>query len=302
MRLPVAREAVPAAGADSLDQYLAEIGKTPLLTAQEESDLGRALYLGLVEAVRDDPDPAIVAACEQAREHLIQANLRLVVSVAKRYTHDSTALLDLIQEGNIGLLRAVRRYDYRRECRFSTYAMWWIRRAVSEAASNLRTVHIPVHVLRLLGRLGSSREDLYQQLGAEPSLAAMSEHSGLAAVRIEELMSFDHRPPTSLQAPMGGESSSALEDVVPDLVVDGLTELAIKGQIRDDVHGALAVLNPREREVLALRFGFLDGIEWSLDNIARRLGVGRERIRQMEARALRKLRHPRYRQLREYLD
>lgn len=296
---------------ESLPVYLREIGRVPLLSAEDEVRLAREIEAGRLaaERLKNNPDlPAQEAAelrrlerqGEQARRRLIEANLRLVVSVARRYTGRGIPLADLIQEGNLGLLRAVEKFDYRRGFKFSTYATWWIRQSVARAlADDARAVRLPVHVLEAMGRLVRTTNRLQQELGRDPTDEEIAAAMELPVERVRELEGF-LPPPVSLESPVGEDREAVLGDFIEDDGVD-LDEAAARGSLSDQIEQALGSLTPRERRVLRLRYGLEGGREYTFSEIGETLGVTRERARQLEAKALRKLRHPsRSKRLRDY--
>jgi RNA polymerase primary sigma factor len=261
---------------DSVKQYLKEIGTYPLLTAEQE--------LLLAERVaRSD---------QHARQKLIEANLRLVVSIAKRYSNQGLPLLDLIQEGNIGLMRATQKFDYKRGFRFSTYATWWIRQAISRAiAEHSRSIHIPVHVVELIYKIKRVARRLYQEQGLEPLPEQIAIEVGLSRDRIVELLSISEQP-ISLDAPMADDEEYHLADMLEDsTMVLPVDQVSYQLQ-RDNIEQAMTVLNPRERTIIEMRYGLKDGHSLSLDEVSVLFHLTRERIRQIEVKALRKLRYP----------
>ncbi len=297
----------PGAGADTSDpvrQYLREIARTPLLSAQEEVALARAIEAGHLAQTRrqemlgrGDYDPAadrelrkIIADGETARRRLTEANLRLVVAAAKKYLGHGLPILDLIQEGNIGLMRAAERYDYRHGVRFSTYAIWWIRQALTRALSDqARVIRLPVHMVDALGRYSRAARRLTQDLGREPTDEEIARAMDVPLERVAEIERLPLEM-VSLDVPVGDETETLLADFVPDEAPGPLDQIAAH-QLRDQLRGALAKLQPRERRVLLLHFG-LDGEPRTLEEVGREFGVSRERIRQVEQKALRNLRHP----------
>ena len=275
-----------AAIEDTLRLYLNEINRVPLLTASEEVELAKR----------------VEASDEAARAHLVDANLRLVVNVAKRYTSGGLPLLDLIQEGNIGLMQAVARFDWRRGYKFSTYATWWIRQAITRSLSNdSRTVRLPVHVVESLRKIRKVAPTLAGELEREPSPQELGEALGLSGDRVSEIVRAAHTP-MSLDYRVGEDGDDRLSDFVEDPDPVWPESRLMTESLRDDVNGALNILPDRERQILSLRFG-LDGREpWTLDEIGDHFGITRERVRQLQVEALRKLqRSQRARPLREYL-
>jgi RNA polymerase sigma factor (sigma-70 family) len=290
--------------ADLVRAYLNGIGRTRLLTAVEEVDLAKRIEAGLfaeekLAAVDDLPaglrtDLATIATeGRAAKDRLLEANLRLVVSIAKRYTGRGMAFLDLIQEGNLGLIRAVEKFDYAKGYKFSTYATWWIRQAITRAmADQSRTIRIPVHMVEQVNRMVRARRDLAVTLGREPTVAEVAVAMGVQEFSVIELISFD-REPVSLDQAVGEDGESALGDFV--VGVDARQEPAdtvSQGMLRDDVEIVLATLSQREQAVIRLRFGLDDGRQRTLDEVGREFGLSRERIRQIEKVTLHKLRHP----------
>ncbi len=261
---------------DTVKQYLKEIGRYPLLTAHEE------LYLAERIANGDDA----------ARKKLIEANLRLVVSIAKRYSSQGLPLLDLVQEGNLGLMRAAQKFDYRRRNRFSTYATWWIRQAISRAiAEHSRAIHIPVHVVELIYKLKRISRRLYQETGHEPSPEQIAEEVGLTKERVLDLMSMAE-PPISLDAPLADDDQYHLADILEDQNSITPPDAVSNQWMLDHIAHALATLHPRERQIIEMRNGLQDGHTYTLEEVSRAFQLTRERIRQIEVKALRKLRTP----------
>ncbi len=261
---------------DSVKQYLKEIGMYPLLSAEQECRLAERIAEG----------------DQQARQKLIEANLRLVVSIAKRYANQGLPLLDLIQEGNIGLMRATQKFDYKRGFRFSTYATWWIRQAISRAiAEHSRSIHIPVHVVELIYKIKRIARRMYQEQGLEPLPEQIALEVGLPRDRVVELLNVSEQP-VSLDAPMADDEEYHLADVIEDsntyAVVD---QVALQAQ-REHIEQAMVVLNQRERTIIEMRYGLKDGHSLSLDEVSVLFHLTRERIRQIEVKALRKLRYP----------
>ncbi len=261
---------------DSVKQYLKEIGMYPLLNAEQELQLAERVARG----------------DQRARQKLIEANLRLVVSIAKRYSNQGLPLLDLIQEGNIGLMRATQKFDYKRGFRFSTYATWWIRQAISRAiAEHSRSIHIPVHVVELIYKIKRVARRMYQEQGLEPLPEQLAAEIGLPRERVVELLNASEQP-ISLDAPMADDEeyhlTDMLEDTVSTLPID---QNAYQIQ-RDNIEQAMTVLNPRERTIIEMRYGLKDGHSLSLEEVSTIFHLTRERIRQIEVKALRKLRYP----------
>ncbi len=299
---------------DPVRMYLREIGRVPLLTAKEEVELAKLMERGAYAARRLQGDPNLteeerqrlaqwVAQGEQARQRLTEANLRLVVSVAKKYIGRGMALLDLIQEGNIGLIRAVEKFDYSKGYKFSTYATWWIRQAITRAiADQARTIRIPVHMVETINKLIRTSRRLLQELGREPTAEEIGAEMGLPPEKVREILKISQEP-VSLEMPVGEEEDSHLGDFIEDQSAPPPAEAASHRLLREQVEDVLEALTARERRVLELRFGLCDGRSRTLEEVGREFGVTRERIRQIEAKALRKLRHPsRSRKLKDYLD
>jgi RNA polymerase primary sigma factor len=272
---------------DPVRMYLKEIGRVNLLTAKEEVELAKEMEAG----------------SEEARHHLTEANLRLVVSVAKKYLNRGLSFLDLIQEGNLGLMRAVEKFDYKRGFKFSTYATWWIRQAITRAiADQARTIRIPVHMVDTLNQLARVSRALLEQLGREPTEEELAYGMGITVDKVQELKKISQQP-VSLESPIGEEEDSHLGDFVEDKMAIAPLEAASEAMFRNEVEDILATLRPRERRVVQLRFGLVDDEPRTLEEVGRRMGLTRERIRQIEATALRKLRHPsRSKVLRDYTE
>jgi RNA polymerase primary sigma factor len=294
--------------------YLAGIGKTPLLTAEGEVELARRIEAGLYAAHKlatgaDGLSPrqcrdlrAVERDGQQANRQLVEANLRLVVSIAKRYAGRGMLFLDVVQEGNLGLIRAVEKFDYTKGYKFSTYATWWVRQAITRAlADQSRTVRLPVHVVELLNQLVRLRRDLLMELGREATREEIAAALGVSVNRVDELQQIS-REPVSLDSPVGDQDDAELGDFIEDTAAVGPMEAAIVSVRADQLAAVLRSLPDRERRVIQLRFGLLDGCGHTLDEIGREFGLTRERIRQIEQRTLGKLRHPaRSEVLRDYL-
>lgn len=272
---------------DPVRMYLKEIGKVDLLTAEEECELAARMEAG-------DWD---------AKQHLTQANLRLVVSIAKRYTGRGMQFLDLIQEGNLGLIKAVDKFDYHKGFKFSTYATWWIRQAITRAiADQARTIRIPVHMVETINKLIRHQRQLLQKLGREPEPEEIAKEMGITVEKVREIMKISQEP-VSLEKPIGEEEDSHLGDFIPDEDAPSPADQAAFTLLKEQLFEILKELTPREEKVLRLRFGLDDGRTRTLEEVGREFNVTRERIRQIEAKALRKLRHPsRSKKLRDYLD
>ena len=308
--------------ADPVRMYLKEIGKVPLLTGAQEVELAQRIEAGLHAAAsvakledRYGGDPmlipedellpleAVVADGLEAKRQLIEANLRLVVSIAKRYLGRGMLFLDLIQEGNLGLIRAVEKFDYTKGFKFSTYATWWIRQAITRAiADQARTIRIPVHMVETINKLVRVSRRLLQELGREPTDQEIGDEMGISAEKVREIVKVS-QDPVSLETPIGEEEDSHLGDFVEDKDATSPSDAASLTMLRTEVEDILDTLTPRERRVLQLRFGLIDGHQRTLEEVGKRFGVTRERIRQIEAKALRKLRHPsRSKKLKDYLE
>jgi RNA polymerase primary sigma factor len=302
---------------DPVRMYLREIGLVALLTAREEVELamqmeaGEEAFLRQAELVaRSELRPVVSSELRRviekgdlARRRLIEANLRLVVSVAKKYIGRGMSLLDLIQEGNIGLIRAVQKFDYRKGYKFSTYATWWIRQAITRGiADQARTIRIPVHMVETINKLTRTSRRLLQELGRDPTPDEIGYDLGITADKVREIQKVSQEP-VSLETPIGEEEDSHLGDFIPDDATLAPSEAASHQLLKEQVEDVLASLTGRERRVLQLRFGLDDGRSRTLEEVGREFGVTRERIRQIEAKALRKLRHPsRSKKLKDYLE
>jgi RNA polymerase primary sigma factor len=271
---------------DTVRMYLREIGKFPLLTSEEEIVLAKR----------------IKAEDMRAKHKLVNSNLRLVVSIGKKYTGRGMLFLDLVQEGNLGLIRAVEKFDYRKGYKFSTYATWWIRQAITRAiADQARTIRIPVHMIETINRLRKTSRILLQQLGHKPTEKEIAQRARMSVDKVREIIRIS-QVPLSLEAPVGDEESSRLGDFVEDGTIQAPEEIVLQGLLRDDLEEVMNTLSDRERTVLKLRFGLDDGHPRTLEEVGRVFNVTRERIRQIESKALRKLKHPtRARKLKEYL-
>ncbi len=272
---------------DPVRMYLKEIGKVPLLSADEEVELAKKMETGNLDA----------------RKRLAEANLRLVVSIAKRYVGRGMLFLDLIQEGNLGLIKAVEKFDYRKGYKFSTYATWWIRQAITRAiADQARTIRIPVHMVETINKLIRVQRQLLQELGREPYPEEIAKEMNLPVDRVREIQKISQEP-VSLETPIGEEEDSHLGDFIQDDNVPVPAEAAAFTLLKEQLSEVLGTLTDRERKVLELRFGLDDGRARTLEEVGKEFNVTRERIRQIEAKALRKLRHPsRSRKLKDYLD
>ena len=272
---------------DPVRMYLKEIGKVPLLTAEEEIELAKRMELG----------------DEEAKKRLAEANLRLVVSIAKRYVGRGMLFLDLIQEGNLGLIKAVEKFDYRKGYKFSTYATWWIRQAITRAiADQARTIRIPVHMVETINKLIRVSRQLLQELGREPTPEEIAEEMNMPVERVREILKISQEP-VSLETPIGEEEDSHLGDFIQDDNVPVPADAAAFTLLKEQLVEVLSTLTDREQKVLRLRFGLDDGRARTLEEVGKEFNVTRERIRQIEAKPLRKLRHPsRSRKLKDYLD
>lgn len=310
---------------DPVRMYLKEIGKVPLLSAEEEIDLAQKMEEGAVakekiailkkrkeEAAEEEQaelDEEIKAltktqdAGDEAKKRLAEANLRLVVSIAKRYVGRGMLFLDLIQEGNLGLIKAVEKFDYRKGYKFSTYATWWIRQAITRAiADQARTIRIPVHMVETINKLIRVSRQLLQELGREPLPEEIAKELDMPVERVREILKISQEP-VSLETPIGEEEDSHLGDFIQDDNVPVPAEAAAQTLLKEQLDEVLDTLTEREQKVLRLRFGMNDGRARTLEEVGKEFDVTRERIRQIEAKALRKLRHPsRSRKLRDYLD
>ncbi|AGS69362.1 RNA polymerase sigma factor [Streptomyces collinus] len=309
-----ARAETGGPSADLFRQYLREIGRIPLLTAAEEVELARRVEAGLFaeEKLGSTPDldsrlahdlDRLVVMGRMAKRRLIEANLRLVVSVAKRYVGRGLTMLDLVQEGNLGLIRAVEKFDYARGYKFSTYATWWIRQAMSRAlADQARTIRVPVHVVELINRVVRVQRRMLQERGYEPTPEEVAAHLELPPERVGEVLRLAQEP-VSLHAPVGEEDDVALGDLIEDGDAASPVESAAFLLLREHLEAVLSTLGERERKVVQLRYGLADGRPRTLEEIGRLFGVTRERIRQIESKTLNKLRdHAFADQLRGYLD
>ena len=272
---------------DPVRMYLKEIGKIPLLTPEQEQELASRLAEG----------------DEQAYDKMIEANLRLVVSIAKRYVGRGLPFLDLIQEGNLGLIKAVGKFDHTKGYKFSTYATWWIRQSISRAiADHARTIRIPVHMVETINRVARANHELLQELGRDPTAGEIAHRLHLPLEKVEEVMRVS-QDPISLETPVGEEDDSHLGDFIPDDEAYEPADAAAYALLREQLAGVLKTLTPREEKVLCLRYGLTDGKMHTLEEVGEEFNVTRERIRQIEAKALRKLRHPsRSKVLKDFLN
>ncbi|MET7671870.1 RNA polymerase sigma factor [Micromonospora luteifusca] len=312
------RDAELTASADSVRAYLKQIGKVPLLNAEQEVELAKRIEAGLYAAERlraaDEGEEKLVRDMvrdlgwisrdgERAKNHLLEANLRLVVSLAKRYTGRGMAFLDLIQEGNLGLIRAVEKFDYTKGYKFSTYATWWIRQAITRAmADQARTIRIPVHMVEVINKLGRIQRELLQDLGREPTPEELAKEMDITPEKVLEIQQYA-REPISLDQTIGDEGDSQLGDFIEDSEAVVAVDAVSFSLLQDQLQQVLQTLSEREAGVVRLRFGLTDGQPRTLDEIGQVYGVTRERIRQIESKTMSKLRHPsRSQVLRDYLD
>jgi RNA polymerase primary sigma factor len=311
---PMASDRPPEAGSsDAVRMYLKEIGRVSLLSGDDERELAIRYEKGvlaaaeLAMAAKDDPErrrlKREMGDGEVAKAQLIQANLRLVVSIAKRYVGRGMQFLDLIQEGNLGLMRAVEKFDYSKGFKFSTYATWWIRQAITRAiADQARTIRIPVHMVEHMNRVLRVQRQLAQELEREPTIDEIAEKVALTPDRVRDIQRIA-QDPLSLDSPLGEEDDSNLGDFIPDLAADAPADVATRMMLAAAVEEALDELSEREKEVVRMRFGLIDGQARTLEEVGKEFGVTRERIRQIEAKTLAKLRHPqRSQKLKEFLE
>jgi RNA polymerase primary sigma factor len=288
---------------DSVHTYLKSIGRTSLLTAEQEVDLAKRIEAGLFaehkletekglsKSYRRDLE-AVAQDGRRAKAHMLEANLRLVVSVAKKYSDRGLSLLDVVQEGNLGLIRAVEKFDYAKGYKFSTYAMWWIRQAIQRGfADSARTIRLPVHVLEMLSKLSRVERDMHQRLGREPTPEELAVELDRTPDQIEELLRTS-RQPISLDSTIGEDGETSIGDLIEDIDAPEASELVDRQLMADQLRHALDALTPREATIMAMRFGLYDGNPHTLDEIGKALGLTRERIRQLEKQSLSKLRHP----------
>lgn len=312
------KDADLTSSADSVREYLKQIGKVALLSAEQEVQLARRIEVGLYAAERinrakdwaEDLSPQLrrdlcwlVRDGQRAKNLLLEANLRLVVSQAKRYAGRGMSLLDLIQEGNLGLIRAVEKFDYTKGFKFSTYAIWWIRQSITRAmADQTRTIRLPVHLTEIINRLGRLHRELFQDLGREPTAEELATNMDITPARVLELQHLTQEP-LSLDQTIGEQGDSTLGEFVEDTEALDAVDAASYTLLQDQLASVLDTLSPREASIIRLRFGLTDGRIHTLDEIGHLHGVTRERIRQIENKTMAKLRHPsRSRRLRDYLD
>jgi RNA polymerase primary sigma factor len=316
---PIAVEGEVGISTDLVRAYLKEIGKVPLLTAEQEVELAQRIEAGLfaAEKVRQAEEgeaPKLSAALRRdlewlvmdggrAKRHLLEANLRLVVSIAKRYLGRGMLFLDLIQEGNLGLIRAVEKFDYTKGYKFSTYATWWIRQAITRAmADQARTIRIPVHMVEQINKLTRVQREMLQELGREPTPEELAKELDMTPEKVVEIQGYA-REPVSLETTIGDDQDSSLGDFIEDADAPVAAEVVSYGLMQEQLNEVLRTLTDREAAVVKMRFGLVDGQPRTLDEIGREFGLTRERIRQIESKTLSKLRHPsRSQKLRDYLD
>jgi RNA polymerase primary sigma factor len=308
-------QALKAPTNDPVRMYLKEIGRVALLSAQEEVDLAKRIESGLLAAERFEAGKEKLSDSElmelnwlqhdggRAKQHLVEANLRLVVSIAKRYVGRGMAFLDLIQEGNLGLIRAVEKFDYSKGFKFSTYATWWIRQAITRAiADQARTIRIPVHMVETINKLARIQRQLLQDFGREPTADEIARQMELPPEKVREIQKISQEP-VSLETPIGEEEDSNLGDFIEDTEAVIPVERASFRLLQEQLNSVLYTLSGREKEVIEMRFGLRDGQPRTLEDVGKRFGVTRERIRQIESKTLSKLRHPsRSQKLRDYLE
>jgi RNA polymerase primary sigma factor len=312
--LPAAQVAVAGATADPVKDYLKQIGKVPLLNAEQEVELAKRIEAGLfaeeklAESERMGTDQRIdlewiAEDGRRAKNHLLEANLRLVVSLAKRYTGRGMLFLDLIQEGNLGLIRAVEKFDYTKGYKFSTYATWWIRQAITRAmADQARTIRIPVHMVEVINKLARVQRQMLQDLGREPTPEELAVELDMTPEKVVEVQKYG-REPISLHTPLGEDGDSEFGDLIEDSEAIQPGEAVSFTLLQEQLHSVLDTLSEREAGVVSMRFGLTDGQPKTLDEIGKVYGVTRERIRQIESKTMSKLRHPsRSQVLRDYLD
>ncbi|NRQ36136.1 RNA polymerase sigma factor [Nonomuraea sp. NN258] len=303
-----------AVGADSVKTYLKEIGRVPLLTAEQEIELAKRIEAGLFARERLDTEEGLSAELRadlewiaddglRAKRCMLEANLRLVVSIAKRYTGRGMLFLDLIQEGNLGLIRTIEKFDYRLGYKFSTYATWWIKQAITRAmADQARTIRIPVHMVELINKVARTHRRLHTDLGREPTPEEIAVETELDVDRVIEVQGYG-RDPISLSTPLGDEGDSEFGDLIEDTEAISPADAVSFTLLQQQLHALLGELSEREAGVISMRYGLADGKPMTLDEIGRIYGVTRERIRQIEAKTMSKLRHPsRALALRDYLS
>jgi RNA polymerase primary sigma factor len=313
--VPAARVTAAGASADPVKDYLKQIGKVPLLTARQEVELAKRIEAGLFAeeklaegsgVLRADQSIELELVVEdgrRAKDHLVEANLRLVVSLARRYTGRGMLFLDLIQEGNLGLIRGVEKFDYTRGYKFSTYATWWIRQAITRAmADQARTIRLPVHIVEAIGRMARVQRQLLQDLGRDPTPGELAAELDMTPERLVEVQKYG-REPISLHSPLGEDGDSEFGDLIEDTEAIQPGEAVSFILLQEQLQSVLGTLSEREAGVVSMRFGLTDGQPKTLDEIGKVYGVTRERIRQIESNTMSKLRHPsRSKLLRDYLD
>jgi RNA polymerase primary sigma factor len=313
--LPAVRVAAASATADPVKDYLKQIGRVPLLNAEQEVELAKRIEAGLFAeeklaaaggVLRADQSIDLVQVIEdgrRAKDHLVEANLRLVVSLARRYAGHGMLFLDLIQEGNLGLIRGVEKFDYTKGYKFSTYATWWIRQAITRAmADQARTIRLPAHVVEVINKLARLRRRMLQDLGREPTPAELAVELDMSPEKVIEVQKYG-REPISLHTPLGEEGDSEFGDLIEDSEAIQPGEAVSFTLLQEQLHSVLDTLSEREAGVVSMRFGLTDGQPKTLDEIGKVYGVTRERIRQIESKTMSKLRHPsRSNLLRDYLD
>ena len=313
--LPAARVAAAGATADPIKDYLKQIGRVPLLDAEQEVELAKRIEAGLFAdhklaessgALRPGQSIDLARVAEDgrtAKNHLVEANLRLVVSLARRYTGRGMLFLDLIQEGNLGLIRGVEKFDYTKGYKFSTYATWWIRQAITRAmADQARTIRIPVHMVEAVSKLARARRQMLQDLGREPTPEELAAELDMTPEKVIEVQKYG-REPISLHTPLGEDGDSEFGDLIEDSEAIQPGEAVSFTLLQEQLHSVLDTLSEREAGVVSMRFGLTDGQPKTLDEIGKVYGVTRERIRQIESKTMSKLRHPsRSKLLRDYLD
>jgi RNA polymerase primary sigma factor len=288
---------------DSVHTYLKSIGRRQLLTAEQEVELAKRIEAGLYAEYKLEnevglsPDMRealewVVEDGRRAKSHMLEANLRLVVSVAKKYSDRGLSLLDVVQEGNLGLIRAVEKFDYTKGFKFSTYAMWWIRQAIQRGfADSARTIRLPVHVLEMLSKLSRVERDMHQRLGREPTPEELAVELDKSPEQVRELLRTS-RQPISLDSTIGEDGETRIGDLIEDIDSPEASEMVDRQLMADQLRRTLSILSPREETIMSMRFGLYDGTPRTLDEIGRHLGLTRERIRQLEKESLSKLRHP----------
>ena len=315
---PASRDTGLGFSVDSVRMYLSQIGRVELLSAEQEVELAKRIEAGMYAADRLQQSEAAVGTLpaqlrrdlgwivrdgQRAKNHLLEANLRLVVSLARRYTGRGLALLDLIQEGNLGLIRAVEKFDYAKGFKFSTYAIWWIRQAITRAiADQVRTIRIPVHVVEVINKLRRVQRELLQDFGRDPTSEELAKEMGVTVEKVLEIQQYA-RQPLSLDQTIGEEGDSPLGEFIEDIQATTAVDALFFSLLQSQLQSALATLPEREANVIRLRFGLTDGQPHTLDEIGRLHGVTRERVRQIETKTIAKLRHPqRSEDLRDFLD